>query len=266
MREKRFIFTVTTGRSGTGFLSYILGHFNDTVSVHEPEPPYDECMRIVQSEPQLATDFLLNRKLPAISKAAARAQIYIETSHVFCKGFLEPWLHLPDIPVPDLIILDRDIRKVALSLFTLQTIPGRTDTGLRWYLSPSDETCLTSIHNWETLNDYQLCYWYCLEIEERKNVYGTMVTEKGARCVRTSIESLKSFRGLRQLRKQLALPRISLDGWLRYSIRRCRTVNSQRDKKVGHSYSDTELQMLEHEVKQRLTRRSARAPLGLAPR
>jgi len=255
MTERRCIFTVTTGRSGTGFLAYLLSELRHTISRHEPSPAYDECMRRVQSDPQWATDFLLSRKLPAIREAWAAAPIYVETTHVFCKGFLEPWLALPDVPVPDVILLDRPAREVALSMLRLMSIPGRTKAGLRWYLSPADPSCLTALPDWEQLHDYQLCYWYCLEMEHRKQHYAELVATFGGRSVRTSIEELKTDRGFRRLRRALDLPGLSPIGWVRATLKRRRTVNSRPDEKVRLTYGQCELQAFEEEVECRLKRR-----------
>ena len=76
MRNKRFIFTVTSGRSGTKYLARIIGLFGDTLSLHEPEPSYVMCMREVQSDPNLAVRFLLEKKIPAISRDASK-RIYV---------------------------------------------------------------------------------------------------------------------------------------------------------------------------------------------
>jgi len=191
VQQKRLIFTVTTGRSGTAYLSTIMGLAKNVYSVHEPAPEFADLMRDVQGSPDTAGKFLLERKLPAI--LACPADIYIETSHLACKGFLLPLLELG--VVPDIIIHTRPARDVSLSLLRMGTIPGRSPKSLRFYLKPEDPGVL-KLPGWENLHDYQLCYWYCLEIERRAIAYKEILLQNGARVASTSLESLKTFKGL----------------------------------------------------------------------
>ncbi|MGB5686718.1 MAG: hypothetical protein WBM35_12950 [Candidatus Electrothrix sp.] len=191
IRKKRIIFTVTTGRSGTAYLASIFGFARGVFAEHEPKPEFAEVMRAVQSDPELARRFLLEKKLPVMLEAPG--DIYVETSHLACKGFLMPMLELGI--VPDLIIHRRASRDVALSLLRMGTIPARSDKGLCFYLSPDDPGVL-NISNWQQLTDYQLCYWYCLEIERRAGEYSEIFKKRGARVTETTLDSLKTFSGL----------------------------------------------------------------------
>jgi len=200
VRRKRLIFTVTSGRSGTAFLSSIFGYVRKVHSFHEPSPEFVKVLRRVQREPDLARRFLLEEKLPAIAKDNAR--IYVETSHLACKGFLEPLLEMNVIP--DLIIHRRPPRDVSLSLYRMGTIPGRTEKAFRFYLSPDDPDVLY-LDNWPELHDYQLCYWYCLEMERRAKKYSQMFREHGARIAETTLQGLRTIEGLEQLMLDLEL-------------------------------------------------------------
>ncbi len=208
IRKKRLIFSVTTGRSGTAYLASIFGFAKGVYSVHEPTPEYADVLRQVQKTATVAQQFLLEKKLPAILKTSGN--IYIETSHLACKGFLEPLLQLGI--VPDLIVHRRPPRDVALSMLKMGTIPGRSNKGLRFYLSPDDPEVLT-LSGWEKLNDYQLCYWYCLEIERRAVFYKQLFTQAGARVSETTLAGLKSFDGLTRCFAELDL-QIKFPGWL----------------------------------------------------
>ncbi len=208
IRRKRLIFTVTTGRSGTAYLTAVFGYMKGVHAFHEPAPEYVSCLRQVQSQPELARQFLLEEKLPAI--AADTAKIYVETSHLFCKGFVEPLLEL-DI-VPDLVIHRRPIRDISLSLYKMGTIPGRTSKALRFYLIPEDKSVLP-LNNWQELHDYQLCYWYCLEIERRARHYKELFRNRGGRVTETTLSGLKTAAGLKQLMKDLNLS-LKFPSWL----------------------------------------------------
>ena len=190
LRGKRLIFTVTTGRSGTGYLAKMLSFVPNVVSYHEPRPDFADVMRLVQQDVSIAYGFWIEKKLPQIMEEPAST--YIETSHLFCKGFVEPLLKLG--VTPDLIILTRPHRRVAASLHRLDTIPGRTEKGLRYLVSPGDPGVL-ALPGWQTLTDYQLCYWYCLEIERRSHEYERTFLEKNARVAKVALSEIDTVRG-----------------------------------------------------------------------
>lgn len=208
IRQRRLIFTVTTGRSGTAYLASVFGFARGVYAVHEPSPEFVKVLRAVQDNPSLARQFLIEEKLPAILEASA--DIYIETSHLACKGFFEPLLELGIIP--DLIIHRRPPRDVALSMFKMGTIPGRSDKGLKFYLSPADPNTLSRA-DWQSLNDYQLCYWYCLEMEKRARHYQQILHQQGARIAETTLSGLKTFNGLVKCFSELGLE-LKFPAWL----------------------------------------------------
>ncbi len=251
MLDKRFIFTVTTGRTGTGYLANLLGIFPDTITYHEPAPAFSICLRQAQAEGGIARAFLLEQKIPAICRMSIRP-IYIETTHLFCKGFLEPWLEMAELPAPDLILLERDLREVAASFLRLQTIPGKSPNGLKFLLAPWDKTCLTTVKDWEGLNDYQLCYWYCLEMEERKKLYRAMILKRGKKCYSTSIEQLQTLGGILNARRSLDLPALTMRGWLAYFKRRGNKINAKESSKTEIVLDERDLDLWEDEVKDRL--------------
>jgi len=174
VRKKQLILTVTAGRTGTAFLHNLFRLFPGVDSSHEDEPSYLHVMRRVQTQPAEATDFLTRFKFPVI--VAGQSGIFAETSHLFCKGFLEPMISLG--VHPDLVLLRRNPRNIAQSLFERNTIPGRTSTGTDYLVCPSDPNTLPLLC-WEGMSDYQLCFWYALEIERRQHRYGDCMQQLG---------------------------------------------------------------------------------------
>ncbi|MBI5451554.1 MAG: hypothetical protein HY940_09390 [Gammaproteobacteria bacterium] len=172
--EKSLIFTVTSGRSGSAYLSQLLGSLPGVHSEHEPEPNFVHAMRRAQQNPAVALAFLRDHKLPAISRVTE--PVYAESSHLTCKGFIEPMIQLG--LRPGLIFLRRPPREVAWSLLERNTIPGRTTWGWSYLLEPRDPNVLPLL-GWETLSDYQLCFWYALEIERRCIRYTALAGELG---------------------------------------------------------------------------------------
>lgn len=250
---KRLIFTVCTGRCGTDLLAQRLGQLPGVTAVHEPQPAFQSVMRETQEDHRFAIDFWERDKLPAIAKTPH--SIYVETSHVFCKGFLEPLLNLG--VTPDLILLSRPHREVALSLFRLNCIPGRTEAGLSFLLSPEDPGVLP-INGWKELDDYQLCYWYCLEIERRQQEAAELLSAFGGKCVRTTLAEIRTAPGLKSLIAELDLPRPGLWRSLVWSLTASKKVNHKGRHKRSLD-SQRSLDELEQDVRDRLKSKRRRA-------
>lgn len=199
-RTKNLVFTVTAGRTGTLFLQKLLSLLPDTTSLHEPEPAFHRYLRHVQRDPAFAREFLLNYKLPAICDYPSRS--YCEMSHVFCKGFLQPLLDL-EIQ-PNLIVLRRHPRSIARSLLERYTIPERTYYGIGFLLSPRDPGVLP-LEGWRRMTDYQLLFWYALEIERRQRDYATLARQSGSTVYEVTTDELNDSGCFRQLVETLGL-------------------------------------------------------------
>lgn len=209
---KRLIFTVTSGRSGSHYLTRLLHYLPRMDVFHEESThPYHEVLRATQEDPSIGVRFLTERKLPFIEKM--EQTIFAETSHLFCKGFLEPLLDLG--VVPDLILLSRNRRKIATSLFRLGTIPGRHKKALQFYLMPDDPNVVSG-GNWHDWSDYQLCYWYVMEIERRQANYGKLITSLGGRVHACKLEKLTSYEGFRNLIREMQLGSPGLLNWAKF--------------------------------------------------
>lgn len=200
--NKRLIFTVTTGRSGTYYLSRLIDTSFEALSFHEPDPAFQSVMREVQHDPSVAYRFWTEQKLPHIH--SLEGDIYVETSHVFSKGFLQPLLNTGI--VPDLFLLIRDKREVARSLYQIDTIPARTQLGNTWLLCPDDPDVVT-IPDWQQLSDYQLCYWYCLETERRQHLHEQHVLSLGGKVLRVTFPQLISDHAVEWIAEGMNLPR-----------------------------------------------------------
>lgn len=256
LSDNRFIFSVTTGRSGSNFITEALGCLSNLVSVHEPKPRYDRVMRMVQHYPQIARQFLLEKKLPAIEKQVKPHDIYFESSHLISKGFLEAWLEIESLPVPDLICLDRPHRDVSLSFNQLNSIPGRTINGLTYLLSPLDPGTLTTLDNLDQYNDYQLCYWYCLETDARKQKYSALIESLGGKVARFSVNELKSLSKFSEFRDQFELPNFKLFGQAKFNKLADKRVNAKVEKKSALNYTRDQLDAWEQQVVANLKQRT----------
>jgi len=223
---KRLIFTVGTGRNGTGYVSHLLHGLPGICCLHEPDPQFYTVMRAAQSDPAVADRFLCEQKFPAIRRV--HEPVYFETSHLACKGFLEP-LMARGVPF-DLVILRRDPVLVATSLFLLGTVPARTELGLQFLLSPVDPGVLR-LENWQELHDWALCYWYCLEIERRAQIYKERLAGLGSRLLETSVGILKTDKGLSELLSFLDQDAKTLSTNQALRARRTEVVNDKTEHK-----------------------------------
>jgi hypothetical protein len=248
VRGKRTLFTVTTGRSGTEYLARALACFRNVAAEHEPKPTFGSAFRTVVAAPDTAREFWLEHKLPRIARV--RAPIYAETSHLVCKGFLEAavelelamtWVHLVRAP-----------REVATSLWRLATIPGRTYAGVKYYLSPWDPGVRLALDRVaaDALDDYQLCYWYCLEIEARADEYARRFAQRGVRIERVELASLRSVEGVLELGERLELGPLSALGRVQLAALVGKRVNEKSDRKRELTLSPDELERAETRVRE----------------
>jgi len=220
---KRLIFTICTGRCGTQLLAERLAEVPGVSAFHEPEPNFFNILPQVRSDLSEAVKFWKEVKLPAINETTN--PIYVETSHLFCKGFMEGLLELNI--VPDIILLSRPHREIASSLNRLDCIPGRNEAGRDWLLSP-DEAGVLPIRNWEEMNNYQLCFWYCLEIERRQNAAAKTISSLGGRVIKTALNEIKTGSGMMNVINSLGLSSPKHFTKLKWDLSSRRRINQKK--------------------------------------
>ena len=242
----QLIFTVTNGRSGSNTLYQLFNCISCVEAHHESRPSYHLLLRNVQHREILAEAFLRSIKVPHIQETDK--QFYFDASHFFCKGYLEPALKIG--LRPSLVILRRDRRKIALSLFRLQTIPGRTKKGLKFYLSP-DSATLTELPGHEDLSDYQMCFWHVLEIEARQDHYPGLIEEHGGTVVETSVEQLNDEGEFERILWDLGIPITDADKKRIEEVRGA-YFNTKSDKRRSEDIDAGSLDEQEQEVLARI--------------
>ncbi|MXN67125.1 hypothetical protein GR183_19625 [Stappia sp. GBMRC 2046] len=217
----------------------------DVDAFHEPKPKFHKVMRSAQTNPEWARDFLRWEKFPAMLRSRAKA--YVETSHLFCKAFIEPALQFG--LRPSFITLRRDPRAIATSHLMLRTIPGRTWGGLAYCLSPQDDVFL-SAQDWEQLSDYQLCYWYALEIQKRQAAYEELLPQKGLKNFSIRTGELNDIDRVVEMIEELTEGAITPD-----TKRLSRAVGQLYNHRKGRGAQvpDVEFDREEAELEKRLT-------------
>src|SRR5579871_2289503 len=123
---KRFIFTATTGRSGTLTLSELFSStVPDCVSLHEPYPIMNEdVLRAASYGDEAEVDRVYSRvKSINILRAALGRRYYLEANHLLVKTFLgQAYAEFGRRMA--VIHLVRDPIEVAMSIYCLQHLPG----------------------------------------------------------------------------------------------------------------------------------------------
>jgi len=245
LNTKRLMFTVTTGRSGTNYVANMLSYIPSISSTHEPNPSFHQVMPQVKQDKDEAYRFLTEVKLPFIANLSQT--IYIETSHVFCKGFFEPLIELGIIP--ELLLLRRNNRQVATSMYRLGHIPGRSKIGEIFLINPGDSVFI-SLPGWQAMHDYQLCYWYCLEIEARRQRYGREILRRGGQVYEVTLADFSTIFGYYRFLHQANLPLPPPINMLRHLKSHLSRVNSKEDLKNFDSHENW--QAMEAQVEQNI--------------
>ncbi len=244
---KRLVFCVTTGRSGTKLLARALNAYRGVTARHEPKPTFSSAFRAVLAAPAVAREFWERSKLPRIARE--RGSTYVETSHVFGLGFLPDLLALG--ARPGLILLRREPSEVARSLWCLGDIPGRSLKGIKYYLSPfdvsrdADGLDPRKVERW---HDYQLCYWYALELDRRAALAREECHRLGLMAVDLAYPELLHPAGVMRCAQALGFSALSAPRRLWLARRLERRVNERRDRKRAWSLEPEFVAQLEREV------------------
>jgi hypothetical protein len=141
----------------------------------------------------------VNEKLPFIVNKL-KAPIYVETSHYLTQGALGALLALG--VEFDLFLLTRPVREVAVSFWRRQSIP----LSKRDKIWPTDPGCMIKLGDHEGLSDYQLVFWWVLEMHARMWDYAERTNEAGGLVASTSLEEVTTWSGFRELTDTLDLP------------------------------------------------------------
>lgn len=198
--DKNIVMFLSAGRSGTQLLSLLLGLADDTFAVHEPEPTFRSVTETVRGSRDATLRFVRDVKLPHILSVPAKN--YVETSHLFGKGPFEAFVEL-GLPFR-LVMLDRDPAEVARSHWRIRAVPARARKKQQYLLRP-DRDGVLPLPRWRRMTDYQLCYWYSLEIERRKSVYAEICRWHDIPVEAFSLADALDFEKLRHFCDRLGL-------------------------------------------------------------
>ena len=170
---KSLTLCLSAGRSGTEKLSQILSLVPGMTAEHEGDPGFHTVRLDNARNQMIGHDFVASKLNDWKDK-----EHVAHTGHMIWEGFVE---HLfAEGITPNVILLRRPYREIALSMFRLGWIPGRNELIRPWYNGP-DEPDALHYEGWEKAHPYQLCYWWCLETERRIRYYLPLLKELDAR-------------------------------------------------------------------------------------
>jgi hypothetical protein len=167
---ERFIFTATTGRSGTLTLTRIFAGIPGCRALHEPYPVMnDAVLRAASYGDSAALDRFYRVKSINILRAAAGCRYYVEANHLFIKSFVAHAAREFSNRLA-VIHLVRPALEVATSIYRLHRQPG-TESGNRWWLdyrAPLNRIRIAdALEDGEFSHPFYKGLWYWFEIETR---------------------------------------------------------------------------------------------------
>ena len=192
--QHRLLFCINSGRSGSNYLSRILGTANEIRSYHEAEPTMTgEYLHMINTAPYSASFYRRKIKSKAINRILRELPpegIYCETSHMFIKTFFD--VIIENFKHVEVIILRRELPLVLKSFIELNYFSPENTVWPHWMSSPNAQTAaLPCIGSDEELDHYDRCIAYLIDIEARaqrfKKDYSSVKTHE------IRLESLNNY-------------------------------------------------------------------------
>ncbi len=132
----KYIFTISTGRTGTHYLSKLFNHIEGCKSYHEPIPiMHSKAMRKFLRGNTDLMEKKMPEKIEAIKKLSEETELYFESNHMFIKGF--GW-YIPDYINPEeigVLVITRKTEEIVASHIKLDATPLHYK-GWDWTITP----------------------------------------------------------------------------------------------------------------------------------
>ena len=204
-----FVFTMTTGRSGTQYLTELLRQNLPDAECHHEILDWD---RFGVDMPDLSHMMLFNaygniekvqefwrQKLVRI--AATQRRFYVETSHMLMKaGLIENLAPLTAAGRVHLVILERDPYATIVSFLNRSDFTSHGNQWI-WYLDPRyPKNIVNGLPAMERGGLSGVCLWYIAEIRVRAAYYAKLLAGNGNVVVhRFTLDELRGQTGAARL-------------------------------------------------------------------
>eukprot|EP01052_Picozoa_sp_SAG31_P001803 SAG31_NODE_60_length_29419_cov_39.876398_27_plen_352_part_00 len=186
----KYLLSINTGRSGSDYLTELLNHADNAVSVHEGFPLMNGDVMLDYNNGNVEPmKELMQMKVSQMDAVRGEKDVYCETNHSFVKGW--GWL-LPEL-VPQeqigVIIMTREKEAIVNSLLRLHDVPGASFFSKTWYCDPAASgNLLPAPDGTPQTHPLEHCRWYIDEIAARAAKYKQ--TFPGIRFFDTTLENL----------------------------------------------------------------------------
>lgn len=202
----RLIFRINSGRSGSNYLSELLGTAEEVISYHEPSPSMTgDYLRMINKF-DYATSFskrrLKSSTIKDILLKIPDGKIYCETNHMFIKTFFD--VVTQDFPKIEVIILRRYLPKVLKSFIELGYFSDKNQAWRFWMSSPNAVTAaIPCIDVDANLDQWDLSIAYLIDIEARAKRF--QQEYPGINTYEVPLEELNNFTKVESLFEQLKI-------------------------------------------------------------
>ncbi len=200
----QLIFCINSGRSGSNYLSEILGTAEEVCSYHEAKPSMTHQYLTMINTSNYKTSFSKRQvKNVAIKDTLLQlpdGKIYFESNHMFIKTFFD--VVVQEFPKVKVIILRRYLPKVLKSFIELGYFSDRNRHWKFWMSSPNAVTAaIPCIDVDQNLDQWDLSIAYLIDIEARAKRFQQEHPEINIYEVR--LEALNNFTNVESLFEQL---------------------------------------------------------------
>jgi len=169
-RDVRYIFSINSGRAGSGYLAELLGTAEQVTAYHEAEPTMTGAYLDMINKQPYGETFRSRRikehAIRKISRTLPPGGIYCETNHMFIKTFFD--VIVRGFENVELVVLRRDLSHVLKSFIELGYFSPKNTAWPDWMSSPNAVTaslpCIGADHE---LDQYDLCIGYLFDMEAR---------------------------------------------------------------------------------------------------
>ncbi len=184
--DRQFIFTITTGRSGTNFLAELFAANLQNAQVYHEQHAYNDWGVNCPDVSHLTTfnqvnnsshvRAFWNRKFARIKTLNVR--YFAETSHVLAKaGLVENLDLLEGCGLVHLIYLKRDISDTVISLTHRADFSTKGNMWL-WYLDPNYPNVIVNPEPFIGLGQIGFGIWYVIEMRVRAEYYRLLLADR----------------------------------------------------------------------------------------
>ncbi|WP_268035914.1 hypothetical protein [Algoriphagus sp. PAP.12] len=173
----KYIFSINTGRSGSHYLSKMLQNVEGINSFHEPYPVmngYPMIKYLKGKEKELRSQ--MPEKLRQIEKNLDNGKVYVETNHMFIKGF--GWLIPENIPQENIgvVLIKKNKTEVAKSHYRIFCSP-LSIFGKLWLMFPTMKNPINKFSKPEILK-YRLYFFINRFLMSRYNPFKDLKLER----------------------------------------------------------------------------------------